>query len=731
MMKRYPYILILGILLTAGCRQQRQQPPAGMPVADTPYKAAYAVKYTVNPKWADARLRKVVVDGNNSVFILTDKGVFRDFPGDIISKDLTYASLADKTAIDLCVQEETGYLYYLYSDRFLTNSHAGSICGHLTPDVYTAFAVNAGDDVLLVGDAGGALFRRSEKLADIPLPGGKLVRLYVYGKTFWYLTAGALYRLEGREWKTVYEGEGLTALAFSGDDIAVGTSDGYFMIDHSGRITAEKNNRLPVPAINGLLAVDGRYWFSSDDGAYVKCGDGYRYYAWQRWLNRKEVVDMAAGRDGELYLLTPTGLNKLAFRDETLSGKAASIQDDLRKYHLRYGFSMESRLVDPADPTSIQLVDSDNDGLWTSFYLGSQAFRYAVTGDPEAKRYVWESFEPFERLIAIHGIKGFSGRTFERTGYYVSDPRAWRPSPDPDWYWKGTTSTDEFVGYLFVAAVIDQFVAETQEEKKRVAGYVDAIMTHIITNDYYFIDYDGLPTLWGRWNPEYVNAFAPTQFDRRLNSALTITGLQLAYALTGKEIYLTEAYRMMKEHGYLENMKIPMKNIRYTTGFQHQGITMGEDWNHSDDEMAFLTYWVMYHYAFDEALKKEYAAMIADHWEIERPEQNALWNLLTYGTAGDIDLEPTIRYLREFPVDRRRYTVRNSHRKDLAFLPEDVHTNFRAQTTTELIPKGERPMNRHNANEFAIDGGRGGETCLAGDEYLLPYWLARYLKVIE
>ena len=123
--------------------------------------------------------------------------------------------------------------------------------------------------------------------------------------------------------------------------------------------------------------------------------------------------------------------------------------------------------------------------------------------------------------------------------------------------------------------------------------------------------------------------------------------------------------------------------------------------------------------------------MINDHWEIEKPERNALWNLLTYGTTGEIDLESTIWYLRGFPKDTRRYAVQNSHRKDLDFLPEDLETNFRDQTTKELLPKGERPMNRHNTNEFRLDSHRGSDRILTGDEYLLPYWMARYLRVLE
>jgi hypothetical protein len=78
-------------------------------------------------------------------------------------------------------------------------------------------------------------------------------------------------------------------------------------------------------------------------------------------------------------------------------------------------------------------------------------------------------------------------------------------------------------------------------------------------------------------------------------------------------------------------------------------------------------------------------------------------------------------------MDLVRWNVRNSHRKDIILLPP----NFRNQITTALLPPGETPMHRHNANPFTLDGGDGGRTELAGDEYLLPYWMAKFLKVIR
>jgi hypothetical protein len=150
-------------------------------------------------------------------------------------------------------------------------------------------------------------------------------------------------------------------------------------------------------------------------------------------------------------------------------------------------------------------------------------------------------------------------------------------------------------------------------------------------------------------------------------------------------------------------------------------------WNHSDDEMAFLTYWVLYRYALDDHLKKKYAAAIEDHWQMEKPEKNALWNLISLETTGKYDKVATFWHLKEFPIDLIRWDVKNSHRKDIVLLPK----NFRNQFTKELLPPGETPIHRHNSNAFELDGGENGMSELAGDEYLLPYWMARFLKVLQ
>jgi len=696
-------------------------------VKDVPFPQAVSVKFELAPELKGAKLLKVEIDFNNNVYLLTDKGLYRDFPENKISKDLLYRKLSDMNPLDITIQEGSGYLYYLYADRFLTNAHAGTIFAKFPENSYQTIRVNQSGTLLLVGKEKISLYKNSEKSGDLKIPVAGPLKWYVNGENFYALSGNSILQLVKNEWKTIFTGEKLTCLAFADKLLNVGTEDGYLVVDSStGKVVKPLKKELPVSAISDILFTNQQLWFSTSDGAFREEEGRYRYFEGPRWLENNRITDLKADAAGNIYLLSPTGLSKIEFVNTTLASKAAKIQDNIRKYHLRYGFVCEIDYGKPGDLSTARTTDNDNDGLWTTLYLGSQAFRYATTGEVVAKRYAWESFEAFERLLTVNPLKGFPSRTFERKGI-IKDTIVWRPSQHPEWDWKGTTSTDEYIGYLFVTTVMDKFIAKTAAEKKRVANFMDAIMTHIIDNNYYFIDVDGQPTRWGRWNPEYVNAYAPYVSDRKLNSAHLIAGLQLAYSLTGKERYKEEAFKMMDKFGYLDNIMIPMKTIQRTTEFVHKGDVMGDTWNHSDDEMSFITYWVLHQYAFNDSLKKKYEWVARDHWEIEKPEKDGLWNVLTYGISGDIDKESTLWYLREYTPDLDRYSVRNSHRKDLTRIPD----NFREQTITELLTSGERPMIRHNTNPFALDCNDGRTSRLAGDEYLLPYWMARYLKLIE
>src|SRR5690625_7170525 len=80
----------------------------------------------------------------------------------------------------------------------------------------------------------------------------------------------------------------------------------------------------------------------------------------------------------------------------------------------------------------------------------------------------------YERLLSINQLDGFPSRTFERRGYAYSNPDRWRESPQEHMEWKGHTSTDEYIAYLWVAGLMDQFLDLNEEEQQRVADFIDA-----------------------------------------------------------------------------------------------------------------------------------------------------------------------------------------------------------------------------------------------------------------
>lgn len=698
------------------------------PQQDTIFKQAVSVKYLLPESLKDVRLLKMVSDYNDNVYVLTGKGVFRVYEKTLI-KDLRYAPLAQKNPVDITVQEGTRHLFYLYDDKWLTNGYAGIPYKNLPKGMYNQFAVAADGTILLAG-TNTFSFYKNDVLTSIIKPADNIRSVQVNNGIFYALSGSAVYQLSGDHFITLHKSKGLQAMTFNADEIILGTAEGYYRINKfTGNSSSILQTKLPVQNISCLQIIDNNLWAGSDMGAFMKEASGsFRYYSSKRWLNENRVIDINKDSKGNAYILTPSGLNKIEFISQTFLDKAIYFQDNIRQRHIRYGFISNVTLSSPGDLSTAQMTDTDNDGLWSAFYLGSQAFRYAVTRDENARRYAWEAFEAFERILSVNPLKGFPARTFERKGFKVSDPKAWHDSQDPEWEWKGTTSSDEFVGYIFIASVLNELVAETASEKKRVADFIDKILTHIIDNNYYLIDADGKPTPWGRWNPEYINSIPETVNDRKLGSAHIIAGLQLGYALTGKEKYKSEALRLISEQGYLKNMLVTFDKIKETPGTMRMGVDLGTGgWNHSDDEMAFLTYWPLYKYAFTPALQQEYKKVITDHWQVEKPERNALWNLISYATAGTYDETSVHWFLKEFPMDLIGWDVQNSHRKDIDFMPP----NYRKQTTKVLLPIAEVPMHRHNTNAFILDGGDGGLSELAGDEYLLPYWMGRYLKVIE
>jgi hypothetical protein len=153
---------------------------------------------------------------------------------------------------------------------------------------------------------------------------------------------------------------------------------------------------------------------------------------------------------------------------------------------------------------------------------------------------------------------------------------------------------------------------------------------------------------------------------------------------------------------------------------------MGDEWNHSDDELSFFTYWPLVRFAFNEELRAKYRAVVREHLEIEKPERYPIWNFIAAACGvKEFDAAGSVWTLRGAPLDTIAWRVTNSHRQDITRLPK----NFMGRELKELLPPGERLITRINIQPFILDHG-DDVTDFPGDEFLLGYWLGRYVGAI-
>jgi len=691
---------------------------------DHPFMQDFAEKIPLSEELAGVELSAVRADRNGRILVISNKGLLQVHNGKLVP-DRLYRPIQDMHVKNLDTYRDQ--FVYLTDRAVLSNAWAGKL--YVPHKISGAGLFKMGDnfDFLLAGENAAAYFNQNKCVAQWKTPQSTVKQILFdrAGNRFLLLADDRLDCFSpGKEVSRVFEGRNLNCMDFNNDKLIIGTQEGYFELD-AGSIgqQSELQNKLPWTDIHCVRRIGENIWFGTPKGAFSMDDSGrIDYYASMRWLVDDNVTDISKGPDNSVLILSAGGLSIIHFEPMTLEQKAEHFDKLTRKRHMRHGLNCALSMSKAGDFSSGTLVDSDNDGLWTSMYLAGELFRYAVTKSDDVLQNCYESFDAMERLSHINHIEGFPSRSFERAGYHLSDKSRWQPAGDPNWTWKATTSSDEIVGHIFVYSIFAEVVPD-KDWRDRAITLIDDITAHIVRNDLYLIDYDGKPTLWGKWNPDYVNRFPKQVGDRRLNSVEIIGFLQTAYHFTGKEIYKDKAFELFEKHGYLDNIMIPISRIGLVPG-----IDLTTEWNHSDDELAFMSYWNLYKYAFNDELRDKYFRTIKGHWEIEWPEKNPLWNLIYAMTgATDFDLDQTIWSLKEFPLDMISWSVQNSHRKDIELL----EPNFRDQTTREVLPPDERPMSKYNGNGFRMDSGEGGRREYSGDIYLLPYWLGRYLNKIK
>jgi hypothetical protein len=487
---------------------------------------------------------------------------------------------------------------------------------------------------------------------------------------------------------------------------------------------------IPYGHITTMTNQRSDLWIGTIKGAarFDTVAQTWSYYHSVRWMIGSNVTSIVTvpSSNANIYhawISTEQGLSKVTIDGTWTLERKAEHFHKLDLQHDRDGLcSNDCSLKRVGDLAGCKTGTNDNDGLWTSYHLGNLCYKYAMTKDPAIKKEALRVFGALEKLNFVTGIPGLPARSFAAWEDAKHAGGTWYNSTVyPELAWKADTSSDEIVGHLYVYPVFYDLVAETPEEKQRALYLIESITWYIVSNDYYLIDKTGLPTTWGVWNPIDLDS-ARHYGERGINALQIVAWLASAYRVTKDDKYLG-AVRYLKSQGYFEqliNAKLTDISDINTSGG-------------SDDQLASLTYMVYYHSIRQlpnpEEFGKSQVDLSLQRWiKLVSPWKSSLFNVAYMASSGNHDtrlIQDTVTTLKQWPLDPIKWCMMNSHRLDIIRSPQDP------SISVQVIPYDEREYFNWNGSPFVLDTqGICGNQAKAGFPFTMPYWAARYYKLV-
>ena len=182
----------------------------------------------------------------------------------------------------------------------------------------------------------------------------------------------------------------VSAVAFAPDGtLWVGGNRGIDVYDNGKRVRSfMTKDGLPHPDVRALaFHSDGTLWVATAAGAARFAGARWSLRHSVRWVPSDDVRDVAFDAEGTAWIATAKGVSAIKRRTMTLEEKAAYYHDIAMDRQVREPyFVAHTELATPGDLSTAWSKDDDNDGQHTNMHLAMEAFRYAVTKNPQARR---------------------------------------------------------------------------------------------------------------------------------------------------------------------------------------------------------------------------------------------------------------------------------------------------------------------------------------------------------
>ena len=400
--------------------------------------------------------------------------------------------------------------------------------------------------------------------------------------------------------------------------------------------------------------------------------------------------------------------------------KAITLDALIQARHLtREGLLAYAIRINPSYDEKYDVLGFGDMTIWSGCYVAAQAFRYAVMGDQESLEQIMKTVKGLSLLQRVTGKRGLLARGVKKSQRENPvDGEEWNRGKGEysSYQWLGDVSIDQMNGVIFGLAVVFDLI-DNPPLRKSIALQVRNIADHLIDHEMTIEDIDGKRTKHGD--------LTDGLFSEPLNALIALALFKAAYKITGDDFYQRHYLTLIKNRGY-----------------HKKAIKARDPWwevwtgtNHSDNNLAFLAYYILLRFEKDPSLLKFYVESLNRAWENVKKENNPHFTFIYHAIhpqniKTQSFLSAAVETLYLFPTDRRNHEVVNSDRSDLCMAWRK--DRFGRKQACIPLPMDQRPADdfEWKENPYRLDGGGAGDVEFSGVDYLLPYWMGRYYGFI-
>ncbi len=374
---------------------------------------------------------------------------------------------------------------------------------------------------------------------------------------------------------------------------------------------------------------------------------------------------------------------------------ALAISANIRARHMPYGTVLDPILAAPASQKIVSYTRCGDSAIWTGHYLAAEAFRYKVTGSPDALANVKAAIAGIKSLADVTGINLLARCLVPMSSPYAQNITQEEQSngiyrnDSAGFYWVGNTSRDQYSGVFFGLGVAFDMVGDAS-----VRSSINDLATRLL---------DYLRSK--NWIVRMPDGSASTSFIGRADQ-------QLSFLEVGHEVNSSH-YDLTLDKTLL-SVEVP--------------VPIGLDVISNDSYFKFnLDAINLYNLVrldssvFNGIYTQAYGIL----WRHVKDQQNAFFNMIDRALEGPDAARDaaTVAMLdqwlqrprRDFTVDLRG-KLPSCNSLDEACNPIPIPLRVPATFLWEQSP-------------FQLDGGGTGVVENAGIDYILPFWMARFYGI--